>query len=82
MAAKEGRSWPSVQASASGKQEQCWVTAFQEATAEPTRNPTSTTINYCTVGCQINYLSGGSEALRLWSKQMMYYSPDIFISRR
>lgn len=58
------------------------MTAFQEATAEPTRNPTSTTINYCTVGCQINYLSGGSEALRLWSKQMMYYSPDIFISRR
>lgn len=43
---------------------------------------TSTTINYCTVGYEINYLSGCSEALELWRKQMMYYLPDIFISRR
>lgn len=54
--------------SALGKQEDRWVTAFLEA-AHGTR---STTINYCTVGYQTNYLSGCSAALVLWRKAMMY----------
>lgn len=44
--------------------------------------PPPTAVNYCAVGYQARHLNGRSEPLKPRRKQMMYYLPDTFLSKR